>query len=351
MLGGKRLINSKLVEAEQVLTKEADWRIVDVRTKSEFDRGTIPGSVNAPLFDEIEQRRIGRAYAISQPAAKFLAMDIVAPRIAKFVRGLNRLAQAKPLLVFCWRGGLRSHTALNLLSLAGVPAAQLKGGYHQYRRRVHHMLQTYALEQEIILLAGPSGVGKTDILGLLARQGYPVIDLEALAGHRGSLFGDLAGAGPQSQKNFEARLLGRLLELRASPYLLLEGESRRIGNICLPDFLYTGMKSAAVIELTGSMPARTERIYSSYRPQTERDRLAVYEALSRLGQRLGPRLTAVLSDHLDRGQYRPFAQQILAGYYDQRYAVPSGRRPIARIDTDDIAGAVQAIKDCLAAGR
>lgn len=333
-----------------MLQSDKGYCLVDVRTKTEFLEGSIPGSINIPLFDEEERARIGRVYSQNRRAAKFLAMDFAGPKIPKFVRSICRRCQGKPLLILCWRGGMRSHATVEFLNMVGLEAAQLRGGYHQYRKHIYQQLQVYKLESQVIVLKGRSGTGKTEILRLLGQQGYPVLDLEGLARHRGSSFGDWEDEKPQSQKNFDSLLLEKLQALRDSPYILLEGESRRIGNICLPKFLFTAMQKAPVFEIYGSLPRRTERILRDYAPRSCEARVNTYLALSRLEGILSKGLFTELKQCLDAEDYARFVELILVKHYDRLYEhkLP-GKQVLARVNSDETDKAAAAIAALLEA--
>lgn len=338
------MLNFKQLEVKDLLQKKQEYCLVDVRTKTEFIEGSIPGSINIPLFDEEERARIGVTYAKNRKAAKFLAMDFAGPKIPKFVRSICRHSQNKPLLILCWRGGMRSHAAVEFLNMVGMEAVQLRGGYHQYRRHIYQQLQEYKLESQVIVLKGKSGTGKTEILRLLAQQGYPVLDLEGLARHRGSSFGDWEGERPESQKNFDSLLLEQLKGLRDSSYILLEGESRRIGCICLPEFLFAAMQKAPVIEIEGSLPRRTERILRDYAPASCEARLNTYLALSRLEGILSKGLFRELKQCLDAEDYARFVELILVKHYDRLYEhkLP-GKQVLAKVNSDETEKAVAEI--------
>lgn len=330
------------IEIEEVLDKPG-YLLIDVRTLSEYDAGRIFGSINIPIFNEAERERIGLVYRKSPKAAKFLAMDLVSPKISSFVRKIYGQCQGKIPVILCWRGGMRSQAAVQLLNLAGAEALQLRGGYKHYRQLIYHELTEYTLPNQIIVLKGKSGTGKTDILTLLAQQGLPVLDLEGLANHRGSTFGGHELI-PTTQKNFDAQLLSQLKRLNPNKYLLIEGESKRIGNVYLPDFLFTAMQSAPVIEVEGSLKRRVARIIRDYTPTNPEARVAIYRGLSRLRYRLSQSTLTELKLCLDREDYSGFAELILSSHYDKNYDhhLPGGK-VLAAVNSDDIQKAAREI--------
>lgn len=324
------------IEIEEMLSRAQDFAVFDVRTAVEYLEGAVPGSINIPLFNEAERARIGSVYLKNPLAAKYLAMDIVSPNISKFVRRINGCRQGKPPVILCWRGGMRSRVTVEFLHMVGIEALQLQGGYRRYRQYIHTLLTEYKLDSQVIVVKGKSGTGKTDILNDLAERGYPVLDLEGLAAHRGSTFGSYEQACPSTQKNFDASLLQELQRLRGSKLIMVEGESKRIGNIYVPDFLFTAMKEAPVIEVEGSLDARVERIVRDYAPKSHQARLNMYRALARLRHRLAKTALAEMKHCLDAENYNSFVRLILTRHYDNIYdhQLP-GVEVLARVNSDN----------------
>src|SRR5690606_12633367 len=182
-----------------------------------------PGSVNIPLFDDEERAVIGTLYKqVSFEAAKQKGLEVVSAKLPQFIRQIAAIPG--PKAVFCWRGGMRSKTTATLLSLMDIRVARLQGGFRSFRRWVVDYLEHYKLEAEAIVINGYTGSGKTKLLKQLEQMGLPVVDLEGMAGHRGSVFGQV-GLTPNNQKTFESLLALRLKELTNSPYILIEAES------------------------------------------------------------------------------------------------------------------------------
>jgi len=334
------------IEVEEALGN-GDFLLIDVRTPAEYEEGRILGSVNIPLFDEAERERIGIVYKKSPKAARFLAMDIVSPKISRFVRKVYATCKDKTPVAVCWRGGMRSKAAVQLLGMAGIEGLQLHGGYRRYRQYIYQQLKDYNINNQVIILKGKSGTGKTDILNILAEQNYPVLDLEGLANHRGSTFGG-HGLSPATQKNFDAQLLYELKKWEGHKFLLVEGESKRIGNVYLPDFLFDAMREAPVIEVEGSLPSRVERIVRDYTPSTLQGRLGMYRALSRLRHRLGKATLVELKDCLDREDYHRFVELVLVKHYDNIYdhQLP-GIGVLATVNSDDVCRAAAEIAELM----
>lgn len=251
------------LDIEEALQRD-DLVFIDVRTPSEFGRASIPGAVNIPLFDDRQFRELGAIYRNrGEKAARLAGLALAAPKLPELVEQIRTASGAKTPLIYCWRGGLRSLSLYQILNLAGVPALRLRGGYRAFRRYVNARLRDFSLQSEILVLHGLTGVGKTALIRALARKGYAALDLEGLARHRGSVFGAV-GIQPRSQRDFEALLLQKLQRFKDSPYLVLEGEGKRIGNIHLPPFLTRAMEEGKHLLLTAPLPVRVERILEDY---------------------------------------------------------------------------------------
>ena len=199
--------------------------LIDVRSPAEFALDHVPGAVNLPVLDDAQRAAVGTEYV---QGSKFLARRtgaaLVARNIADHLEGPlgDRDGAFKPL-VYCWRGGQRSGAMVTVMDQVGWPVTVLEGGYQTWRRQVKATLYDAPLEHSLILLDGPTGAGKTALLGVLAGRGVQTLDLEALAAHRGSLFGAMPGGQP-SQKAFETRLHDALSRLDPARPILVEAD-------------------------------------------------------------------------------------------------------------------------------
>lgn len=181
------------------LSEQKKMVLIDVRSPSEYKNFSMPGSINIPFFDDAERAEIGTLYKQeSVGAAKERGLEIISAKLPEFVKQFKQLEGNKT--VFCWRGGMRSRTTATLLSLMDVHVSRLEGGIREYRRWVINQLEQPEAPFKAYVLNGLTGTGKTRILKALEKQGYPVIDLEGLANHKGSIFGHI-GVEPNNQKN------------------------------------------------------------------------------------------------------------------------------------------------------
>lgn len=305
-----------LPESLNGLRRNRELTVIDVRSPSEYEDSTIPGSLNIPLFDDAERAEIGTIYKqVSVEAAKQRGLEIVSAKLPAFIRAFSEIPGKKA--VFCWRGGMRSRTSATVLSLMGIHAYRVAGGYRDYRKWVVETLEAYTLKCPAYVLHGNTGTGKTSILRGLKEQGYPVLDLEGLAGHRGSIFGEI-GLRSHNQKTFDSLLLDELLAYDEAPYLLMEAESKRIGKAVLPDFLMRGKEQGRHIWLELPMEERVRNLLDDYRPWEHAEECLV--AFRQIKSRIHTPIAAEIEGCLRTDRFDKAVEMLLTHYYDPRYA-------------------------------
>lgn len=292
--------------------KTEGHQIIDVRSPGEYLAGTIPGAINIPLFDEDERSVIGTIYrhggheqAIDQ------GFSYVEKKLAELLTAFQPF-KAKKIAVFCARGGIRSLSVVNLLGQSGYQAFQIAGGYKKYRQDVLDRLQTF--HPKLIVIHGLTGTGKTRILQRLA----PAIDLEDLAGHRSSLFGGL-DQQPSNQRTFESRLAQVIVSLGQEPYFI-EGESRKIGRVFIPQLLASAMQDAVLVKVHCRLETRIRRIIEDYPVTDEAMRRQIETILKSLKQRMGAAPVETMCQLLRIGDLPELVRILLVDYYDKRYS-------------------------------
>jgi tRNA 2-selenouridine synthase len=272
--------------------------------------------LNIPLFDDAERAEIGTIYKqISAQTAKERGLEIVSAKLPAFIRSFAEISDKKA--VFCWRGGMRSKTTATVLSLMGIHAYRLNGGYRAYRKWVVDTLESFHFAPEVFVLHGNTGTGKTAILRALKVQGYPVLDLEAMAGHRGSIFGQIGLKG-HNQKTFDSLLLEELLRYTESPYVIIEAESKRIGKVVLPEFLVRKKEEGRHIWLELPLEQRVKNILDDYLPWQHQQECL--DAFRQIKSRMHTPIAAEIEGCLNTDRYDKAVEMLLTHYYDPRYA-------------------------------
>lgn len=289
--------------------------VLDVRSPSEFSQARYPGAYSLPLFTDEERKVVGTAYKQeSKEKAIKIGLDYFGPKMRAMVEEVETLTQNgnKKILVHCWRGGMRSGGVAWLLDLYGFEVYQLTGGYKAYRNWVLRQLEN---PYDLKILSGNTGSGKTPLLHELEKSGMQMVDLEALANHKGSALGGINQAPQPSQEMFENLLAEKLSSKNTEKTILLEDESQRIGNLNIPNVLWQKMKESDLIYLQIPFDERLKYLVEEY------GKLPIEElknAILRIQKRLGGLETKNAIQHLE-DQNLSGCFGILLRYYDKWY--------------------------------
>jgi tRNA 2-selenouridine synthase len=324
--------------------------VIDVRTPAEFALDHVPGAVNLPVLSNDERARVGTIYVQdSRLKARRIGAALVARNIAAHLEGaLKDKPGSYAPLIYCWRGGQRSLALATVLEQVGWRPTRLAGGYMTYRRRVTAALYGKVASPNLVLLDGYTGSAKTEVLHRLAALGVQVLDLEGLAGHRGSLFGAVAGQPQPGQKQFESALLAELERFDPRAPIVVEAESSKVGQINLPPVLWQAMAGAPRIEIVAPRAARVAYLLEAYRDLAE-DAPAVAAALAGLTARHGRKQVGEWRDQLACGELRALAHGLVELHYDPAYE--RGRREAGRPVLGEVAMAdLGPVQQELAAG-
>lgn len=241
-----------------------EW--IDVRSESEFAEDHIPGAINCPVLNDAERAQVGTIYKqVSAFDAKKTGAALVSANIARHLREhlQDRPRNWRPL-VYCWRGGGRSGALAHVLTQIGWRAGRLDGGYKAYRRTVIAELQTLPSCFQWQVVCGMTGTGKSRLLRALQDQGAQVLDLEALAAHRGSVLGNLPDAAQPPQKLFESRVWHALKQFSTERPVYVESESRKIGALRVPEALIAAMWQSACIVIDAPVAVRVALLKDEY---------------------------------------------------------------------------------------
>lgn len=303
---------------------QAGWQrfdtVIDVRAPAEFAEDHVPGAISLPVLSDAERARVGTIYKQESPfAARKIGAALVARNAARHIeeRLMGHDGGWQPL-IYCWRGGQRSNSFATILEQIGWRVQVLEGGYRSYRRAVVDALYEQPLPYRLIRLDGNTGTAKTALLSRLAERGVQVVDLEGLAGHRGSILGATAGGQP-AQKGFESALIDALRPLDRARPVVVEAESARIGDLRLPPALWKAMIRAPRIVIEAPVPAR-----AAYLAQAYADLLAdpeeLLELLAGLRALVGAERVAHWQDLTRAAAWRDLAAELVEHHYDPAYA-------------------------------
>ncbi len=292
-----------------------------MRSPQEYAHDHIPGAVNYPVLDDDERARIGYLYKQVSPfEARKQGAGLVAAHIAGHIkRDFADCEDDWKPLVYCWRGGSRSHAMTHVLNSVGWRAEQLPGGYKSYRRAVVAALKTLSSQLQFRALCGRTGVGKSRLLEALRASGAQALDLEKLANHRGSVLGEpLAGTQP-SQKRFESLVCADMRRLRADVPTYVEAESRKIGRVQVPAPLIEAIRRAECIDIEATTEQRVAFLMAEYEHFiAEPERFET--ALARLKPYLGKERIGRWCASLRQGKTEHVVKELITAHYDPFYS-------------------------------
>lgn len=305
------MVNS--IPIEEFIQLAAALPVLDARAPKEFAVGHIPQAHSFPIFDDEQRAIIGTAYKQQgHDPAVLIGLDLFGPKMSGFVREAGKLAQNKELLVHCWRGGMRSGAMAWLLSFSGFRVHLLQGGYKAYR---HLMQEQFGKPFPVVVLGGLTGSGKTDLLPHLQQHGQQVVDLEALANHKGSAFGSIGMPPQPSTEHFENLLGMELLKLDTQQPLWLEDESITIGRVVMPKPLFDRMQQAPTIVLELPWQFRVQKLAEEY---CRTDKALLEKSILKIKKRLGGLATKEALEAIAAGDMEKMVEIALT-YYDKAY--------------------------------
>jgi tRNA 2-selenouridine synthase len=294
--------------------------IIDARSPAEYAEDHVPGAINCPVLDDEERVRVGTLYKQVSP---FAARKVGAPLVAKNIaRHIEALMLDKPKdwrpLVYCWRGGKRSGAFQHILREIGWDAHKLEGGYKVWRQGIVADLAVLPGRYAFRVISGATGSAKSRILEALAGQGAQILHLEALAAHKGSVLGNLPDEPQPSQKAFETRLHSALTALDPRHPVFVEAESRRIGNVQLPNALIEIIRTAACVRIEATVKARVDFLLRDY-AYFPADPHWLAEQLGRLHGLQSNETLAHWLALVEAGDFRSLVTELLEKHYDPLY--------------------------------
>ena len=331
---------------QEFLNQSTGHLTLDVRSEGEYDYGHIIHATNLPLFNNEERKIIGTAYKQQgKNEAILLGLDCVGKRMSEFVRFVQPKISGNKVFVHCWRGGMRSGSMAWLLNLFGYEVHVLKGGYKAYRQ---YVLGLIGSKFKLVVIGGKTGSGKTDVLQMLKKKGEQVIDLEALANHKGSAFGALGLPAQPSTEHFENLLAEELKTLDINKRLWVEDESKSVGRVFLDLNLWRNICASPVIVLELPVEVRLQRLVRDYGEQ-QMDGLE--QAITNIKRRLGNEQWKNAIDALHAKDFTQ-AARITLYYYDKAYEKALAMKETKEVwrytfDTDDMETMAQTLIDAV----
>lgn len=303
----------KYLEVDEFWQKASELPVLDVRSPSEFAQGHFPNAINLPLFDDEERANIGTLYKNSgNYHAVLRGLQIAGQKQAQLVHQASQLASGKKLLMYCWRGGLRSLSLAQITQMTGVEVSLLQGGYKSFRKYARD-----AFEQpwHFVVISGLTGSGKTNLLVELKRMEQQVLDLEALAHHRGSSFGGIDQAPQPTTEQFENLLFQQLAGFDPGKTIWIEDESNRIGKVVIPQNLFLRLRHSPAIFLELDRQRRVANLLADYGNANRAD---LQLAIDRISKRMDGLQYRAATEAVATGDLAAAANLVL-DYYDKRY--------------------------------
>jgi tRNA 2-selenouridine synthase len=294
--------------------------LIDARSPSEYAEDHLPGAINLPTLDDAERALVGTAYK-QQGAfeAKRIGAPLAAHNIAKHLEGaLANKPRTWKALVYCWRGGGRSGALAHVLRQVGWDISRLEGGYKAFRRQVVADLERLPGRLRFQVICGATGSGKSRLLEALAEAGEQVLDLEALAAHRGSVLGDLPDAPQPAQKAFETAIWTTLGGFDPARGVFVESESKKVGNLRVPEVLMEHMRAGRCLRLETTNEGRLALLLEDYAHLIARPAVLV-EKLDCLKDLHGKERFDLWKSHVHGGEWRALVSDLLDNHYDPAY--------------------------------
>ena len=308
------------VNAEEFHTLSEKIPVIDVRSPKEFETGHYPGAYNIPIFNNEERAVVGTIYKrISRNDSVLKGLELVGPKLKEFAQQAQSLAKDNQLLIYCWRGGMRSASMAWLFETVGIKTYILVGGYKAFRRAGKKMLSK---TDKLIVVGGLTGSGKTETLKEIKNQGEQVCDLEGIAHHKGSAFGALGQEKQPTNEQFENNLIYEWFSFNLDKPIWVEDESHSIGNNWIPDELFSIMRKAPVIKMEIDKKIRIKRLVDEY---AGFDKKYLENCIFKISKRLGGQHAKKALESLEKGFLEDVADITLT-YYDKSYSFGLSKR-------------------------
>ncbi|MCT4596973.1 MAG: tRNA 2-selenouridine(34) synthase MnmH [Vallitalea sp.] len=297
---------------------------IDVRTKKEYEEGTITGAINIPIFDNEQRAILGHTYKnVSKTTAKEMGFEIASHKLPEIYSEIKKVSKGySKIVIFCWRGGMRSKSIATVMDLMHLPAYQLEGGYKAYRKHIlNYFDKKLPAPSPYIVLHGYTGCGKTLLLNALEKANMPVLDLEGLANHRGSVFGGVGLSEQPPQKVFESLIYDKTKEHENTP-IFVEAESTKVGKRMVPAFAMNYIKTGIHILVNLDKDIRIKRLIDDYIGSAQyhaQNFSEIRKSLTLIKSYMSNEDYNKMQNYLDNGNIYEFVSLLLDNYYDPMY--------------------------------
>jgi tRNA 2-selenouridine synthase len=295
--------------------------LIDARTEDEYALDHVPGAINWPTLHNDERITIGTLYKQVNPfEAKKRGAALSARNIAAHIERevIDKPRGWKPI-VYCWRGGNRSGALATILGAIGFQVTLIEGGYKAFRAALVDDIPQRVEHLQFRVVCGPTGSGKTRLLHALRAQGAQVLDLEGLANHRSSVLGHIPGLAQPSQKRFDSLIWDALRQLRSDAPVFIESESKKVGNVRVPDALIDAMRQSPCIDLRLADDERVALLLEDY-DFFVKDGAHFCSRLEALTELRGKAVVQGWIDRVHAGQIPEVVLELLQLHYDPMYA-------------------------------
>lgn len=300
--------------------------VIDARSEAEYAEDHLPGALNWPSLNNEERKLIGTIYTQVNPfEAKKRGAALVAANIGRHIeRDVISEPRTWQPLVYCWRGGNRSGSLAMVLGQIGFKVSVIEGGYKAFRSAVLNVLPELAARLDYRVICGPTGSGKTRLLHALAQAGAQVLDLEGLASHRSSVLGTIPGQPQPTQKRFDTLVWDQLRRFDPARPVFVESESKKVGNLAVPDALIDRMRASPCLRLELPDDQRVALLLEDY-DYFVQDPTAFCERLGALTQLRGRATVEDWQQQVAAGRIENVVRELLVKHYDPGYASSIGR--------------------------
>ncbi|OFZ25030.1 MAG: tRNA 2-selenouridine(34) synthase MnmH [Bdellovibrionales bacterium RIFOXYB1_FULL_37_110] len=290
--------------------------IIDVRSPIEFAKGHLLEAFNVPLFSDKEREDIGTLYKqTGKDEAVKKGLEFVGPKMGHFIDEVRQISKSneKDIYVYCFRGGMRSESFVWLLNTAGLNACKISGGYKQIKKIIQ---DSFSQKYKMIILGGLTGSGKTHYLKKLGESGYQILDLEKMANHKGSAFGHINEQPQPTNEQFANNIYSVWKKFDLDKIVVIEDESLKVGDVHIPQPLYSQMKSAPVICINVPNEVRVQQLLKDYKST---DKNLLIHACDSIKMKLGSQIHLEIIALIKNDDIESACKKLL-DYYDKFYA-------------------------------